>query len=185
MKSSMIRVLFVAVFACVCLLSQSKTASAQPTFEMTVVMDIGSGVFSGEPICLPIEPNCRTERDVFVIEPVGEYGGEYVVTWDLVQGGVRVPFAKGTVRYDARTHFFNGRLLTARDLVRDQEAARSGGSADTTDQDFSLIIYNANSAAGSADSSGMEGVVLQNKIVVRRIKLRRVDPNEVPPTPLD
>ena len=177
MNSSFIRVLFIAAIAGVCLFNQSKTASAQTAHKYRALIEAATGTFAGESICVGKQPDCKNEKVVYVVEPTDPDTGEIMVTSDLLQGDVRVPVFRQKLRYDQKIHYFTGRFLTARDLVRDTSKA-SGTRAGTGGRIYTITIT-------STHTSNLEGTLwlTDGDTVLRRLKLKRVKPDQVPPAP--
>ena len=174
-RSSFIPFLFIAAYAGVCLFGQAKTALGQ-TINLTV-NDASIGVFAGELICVGNRPACKNERVVYVFESTGR-ADQMLVTSDFIRGGVRVPFFRQTLQRDHKTNYFNGRFLTARDLMNSADegtTARAVGGLD--------VVYTITVTA--RDAAGVEGTIslTDSKTVVRRIKLKRVEPDQVPTAP--
>lgn len=176
MRSSFIRVLFFAAFAGVCLFNQAKTASAQTAHKYRALIEAASGTFAGESICVGNQPDCKNEKVVYVVEPTDLDTGEILVTADLVQGDVRVPVFRQKLHYDQKIHYFTGRFLTARDLMRDTGVA--GTRAGTGGRIYTITIT-------CPDSFNLEGTLwlTDTDTVVRRLKLKRVKPDQIPPAP--
>ncbi len=176
-RSSFIRVVFIAAFAGVCLFNQAKPASAQTSHKYRALLEAASGTFAGESMCVGNRPDCKNEKVVYVVEPTGRDTSEILVTSDLLQGDVRVPVFRQKLNYDQKIDYFNGRFLTARDLVRDTEVAGTRASAGTG---FVYTITITNSGPNI-----LEGTIslTDSNTVVRRLKLKRVKPDQVPPAP--
>ena len=178
MRSSFIRVLFIAAFAGVCLFNQA-TASAQEAHKYRAILEASFGTFAGESICVVgNRPDCKNEKVVYVIEPTGRDTLEIRVTSDLLQGDVRVPVFRQKLHSDQSVKYFTGRFLTARDLVRDTTEVAGTRASTGTGFVYTITIT-------ATDSNVLEGTISLNdsNTVVRRIKLKRVKPNQVPPAP--
>lgn len=174
MTSSFIRVVFIAAFAGVCLFNQAKTASAQTVHKYRALLEAASGTFAGESICVGNRPDCKNEKVVYVVESTGRDTSEILVTSDSWQGDVRVPVFRQKLHYDQKINYFNGRFLTARDLTRDTGAGTRAGTTFT----YTITITNSGPDI-------IEGTIslTDSNTVVRRIKLKRVKPDQVPPAP--
>ena len=177
-KSSLIRLLFVAAFAGVCLFSQAKTASAQPQGHYQAMLDQANalnGTFAGELICVSQRPTCRNEKVVLRFEPIGQNQEDILLLFDFARGGLRSPFFRQVVRYEPGPRYFSGKFLTARDLSNSgDEVVRTAGTTFT----YTITVTNNGPSTVEGTISSSDG-----KTIVRRIKLRRVKPNQVPPPP--
>jgi len=110
-KASLVRMLFIAAFAFICLVSQSKSAAAQPQQNYQAMLDqadVMNGTFAGEAICVRQRQTCKNEKVVLMAQSVGEVG-DILITLDFARGGARVPIARGKLQYDSKAKYFSGR----------------------------------------------------------------------------
>ena len=121
-KASLVRMLFIAAFAFICLISQSKSAAAQPQQHYQAMLDqadVMTGTFAGEAICVRQRQTCKNEKVVLMAQSVGEVG-DILITLDFARGGARVPIARGKLQYDSKAKYFSGRSLMSTSVAGTQ-----------------------------------------------------------------
>lgn len=121
-KASLVRMLFIAAFAFICLISQSKSAAAQPQQNYQAMLDqadVMNGTFAGEAICVRQRQTCKNEKVVLMAQSVGEVG-DILITLDFARGGARVPIARGKLQYDSKAKYFSGRSLMSTSVAGTQ-----------------------------------------------------------------
>jgi hypothetical protein len=151
------------------------------TFAITIEVPTQfNGTFAGESICVRNRTACKNDRVVYVLEKGSQDSGEILLTSDFIQSGRRIPFFRQKLQYDPATKFFNGRFLTARETLPYrywEYRVVSTGELGNVGPIYTLTIT-------ATDANNLEGTVsAQDKTVLRRLKLKRVKPNQVPPAP--
>jgi hypothetical protein len=164
---NIIRFVFIAAFAAVCLFSEAKTALAQHTYTALIEASY-VGIFAGDSICVGNRPACKNEKVVVALESTGR-DGDLLLTFDFTRDGVRVPFFKQKLQYDRSAKYFTGKFLTSREWVN--EAMRPG-----TELVFTITVV-------ATYTNVLEGTITltDSNTVVRRMILKRVNPNETAP----
>ncbi len=178
-KSSFIRVLFIAVFAGICVFSQAKTASAQHAYSIVIDRRPAlSGTFAGDLICVGGQPGCKNEKVVYVFESTGSDDAQMLLASDFLKGDVRVPIFRIELHPDRSAKYFNGKFLMARDLMSSGNEVAGTRASTGTGRIYTITIT-------SPHTNLLEGTILltNSNTIVRRIKLKRVEPGQVPPAP--
>ena len=180
MRSSFIRFLFIAAFVGVCLFSQGKTASTQTSHKYRVILEAASGTFAGELICVGNRPGCKNENVVSVIEPAGRNAEDILLVFDFTQGGARIPVFRVRLHKGQDIKYFDGKFLTDRDWVNYGYVVTGTPvvAGTGTGRIYTITIT-------ATDTNVLEGTIslTDSNTVVRRIKLKRVKPDQVPPAP--
>lgn len=178
-RSSFIRALFIAVFAGICLFSQAKTASAQHAYSIVIDRRPAlSGIFAGDLICVGGQPGCQNEKVVYVFESTSGDDRQMLLTSDFLKGDVRVPIFRIELHQDRSTKYFTGKWLTDRDWVSSGNEVAETRASTGTGRIYTITIT-------CTDTNLLEGTILltNSNTIVRRIKLKRVEPGQVPPAP--
>ena len=125
------------------------------------------------------DPACTDQKVVSVIEPADRNAEELLLVFDFMQGGARIPVFRVTLHKDQDVKYFTGRFLTDRDWVNyGYVVTGTPAGAGTGGRIYTITIT-------CTDTNVLEGTIslTDSNTVVRRIRLKRVEPDQVPPAP--
>ena len=153
MLHNLLRALFVAAFITNLAGSSNGQGVARPVSAAGV-----TGTWSGASVCVSNRPACKNELVVYRLEPVAGRSTLMTLFADKIIKGKRVPMYKLDFQFDEARHTLSAEFA-------------QGHTHGTWEYKI------------AGDSMEGTGIVLPGKSVARRVKVRRVREDQLPPAP--